>query len=499
MDIDDDDDRPTDPGGALPPPPRTPEPEPTLPVPQAPARRRPDVGRWASVFVRITLAVWVVTQHFGVAQRNPVDASFGDRATYHEVAAAPLTSLDFWAGVRPMVWPALLAAFGLTDPAPGPIELAAAFERLTLVQEALSAAAWLFLATVLSTWLTRPLAQVFAFASVLAVWVTRDVGGWNRVVLSESLSLTTFALAAGLGVVAIRVVEGPPRPLARAAAALALLGALALFAGTRDASAWVLPPLALVAVVAAARSRAGRGVYGLVAMGSVAIFLLCQASAGHGGRYREALMNVISVRVVSDPGARAWWVAHGMPDDTVTASLRGQQALLTEWHGDPEWEAFVGGPGRRVYATWLALHPFDTLGAPLREAGTVVGEHSCTYFQKRDIPWVRAVEQVAWPWGAGLWAFWAVGLGCAVAAWRDPSVRSRAGWGLLLLGLVYPLALLTWHGDAFEHTRHFVLTNVMSRVVLWFLLALGLERLLRALDGRRAGSARGLPPPARTA
>jgi len=436
---------------------------------------------------QVVVAAWFLTQHFGAAQRTPVDDRFGDRITYQDLADAPLLSAELLAGERPPALPLLMRAVGvdLRDNTPG------AFETLTLVQEALSGLAWVALAAALAASLgTAPL-RLVAFTGVLTFWAGRDVSGWNRVILSESLALTAVAAALATGLTAVATVHAPPRPLARLVAALALLGALALGVATRDVLAWVLPAVVLAAAAAAVGSRAGRGVYGLIALGAAGLFGASQLSASIGQRWVAAALNVMSARVFPIPEEKAWWVARGMPDNDITARFDGRQSVFIPYDMDAEWSAFIDGPMHGLYTRWLLSHPVENVLAPLREWAQVLGEHPCQYFQHRVVEWVLLAEQLSWPVGAAAVLLVAAGaIGLVLGAARAAS-RPAALVLLLALALVYPLAFITWHGDTYEHVRHFALTNILLRFLGWAGLVVGLDTLI---NWRRSA-----PPPPRSA
>jgi hypothetical protein len=86
-----------------------------------------------------------------------------------------------------------------------------------------------------------------------------------------------------------------------------------------------------------------------------------------------------------------------------------------------------------------------------------------------------------------------VALVLLVWAWRKAGLRLDGETAplVVLAATIYPLMVLVWHGDAMETQRHALVVMVSSRLVLWGVYAVSVDRLVRRYVPSSAATAGG--------
>jgi hypothetical protein len=414
------------------------------------------------------------------------------------VAAAPLLSLDLFAGARPPAVPLFYKLLPNSDGWRSAGQLVA------------SIACWLALAAAVA-WCVRDRAlRLVAFCLVLvfslSVWITQ----WDTVILSESLgiSLTAAVLAAWLA-----LVRAPSWWTVAGVLAASLAWTLA-----RDTSAYVVLGSA-AAVGVAAVWPARRRMAAILAVALVVVFGLSLTSTMVTDvpypRWQQSLRNVIGARVLTDPGELDWFRDRGMPVTPVLLSYAGRplasdalQPGLTLGE-DPRLEPFrrwIRDRGRRTLATYLLTHPYrawkpvftdrDILFATEPSRRLPNGGPLIVYRSPGTSPLLpEFVGDAIYPPSVAALGVWAVVL-LLVGAWLAWRGAARTVWAVpgVALALQLPHAAIVWNGDAVEIARHALLVGVMTRASL---LLATIFLADAALQLRRRAPARPQPPAAR--
>ncbi len=111
--------------------------------------------------------------------------SYPDTLSYLSLAEAPVVDPSFWAGERPPALPLFYRLLGVTE---------TRVEQAAIAQFVLSVAAWTTLAAVIAARLRTSWLRPPAFGLLLLFALTEDISMWDRLLLSESISLSTLAL-----------------------------------------------------------------------------------------------------------------------------------------------------------------------------------------------------------------------------------------------------------------------------------------------------------------
>jgi len=215
------------------------------------------------------------------------------------------------------------------------------------------------------------------------------------------------------------------------------------------------------------------------------MFIANEISQNYSGRWVTPFVNVIGQRILPDPERIGYFAERGMPVTPAVMRLSGQFAWSQDrlFYNDPELEElreWVRTRGKQTYIRFLLTHPVRTILEPLRDSDALMAPELKAYRSSGFSPVLQGgMSEVVY---VDKWVplLWVVGLGLAV--WLIVTDRNGA-WKvlvvpMLLIGLAYPHALVAWHGDASEVSRHALQAGVQFRLGLWLTLLFVSDRLL---------------------
>jgi hypothetical protein len=321
---------------------------------------------------------------------------------------------------------------------------------------------------------TRP-GRIVGFAAVLLLGSCLDVGQWDRVIGTESLSVSV-----GVMIVAAVLWWWGRWSYARVGGLCALV---VLWALLRDANALVVGATGVVALVVALFRRGALG-RTLLAVGAVAVVASAGAalSSDVGGRWQQPLQNVVTFRVLTSPERTDYFLRRGLPVSPVDARrIAGRcvnpvGAFLCEKVADPGFYAWMDRRARPAYVrSWFAF-PATTLWEPLAHERGIVGsrlpvaEITGTRLQAS---YADTVEKLVFPRSPRVVFAWLAILAIGVAVLGSWAARPLLVAGCGLIVLTYVHLWVVWTGDAVELQRHGLSAAVQLQLGLW-LLTLGL-------------------------
>ena len=429
----------------------------------------------AFVGAELGYAIWAAFVAHG-----PVGPRVGygpDSAIYILSARSPVWSHRFLAGPGPFGF-LLLAKLAARN-----------LRAIVIVQTVLTAAAWVFLAATVVAVLRTNVTRWIALFAILGLGLIPEVLQWNAIISTESLSISTLCVVVALGLTV--VVRGRRRDL------IAFIAALFAFAFTRDTNALLVGVVALVALVAAVRPNwRARG----LAIGIAGLVFAFTAStlsnAADPPRWYWPIGETVSIRLLADPGATRYLVAHGFPLDAATRGLPRSYIFIVEdvVHGRAyaPLRAWLRTDGRRVYFEYLLTHPGWTIRKPFddrqRLFGSIVEVYGIAYhIQPRGlynvIAWGVAPHSIPF---TELWLL-AVALALGWCWWQRRSRRPV----VMVVGLALLLSIVgfyaSWHGDALEADRHALTAAIQLRIALWIGTVLVVDALIARTRAGRSG------------
>ena len=435
-------------------------------------RRLPALKAWttspyaliAAPYLVLRLAAWI-----GVSPKI-----YQDSADYLKYAAKPFFSQEFWAGGR--AWVPVLFYRVLPD----------GNTYRSLGQLLVSVACWLALAIVVARCIRRPGLRLVAFALVLVFSMSTTIIQWDSVIVSESLSIS---LGAALVAAWLALVRRP----SNLNIALVLLLSL-LWASTRDANSWVVlltVPLTLAWMVIAWR-RTGRLRGGFtparvaLAVGCVAIYASVVMESTNGPVYRgsDVVFHVIEYRAVRDPVELRYFRDHGLP----ARPKEYRPRKYVEW---------VRSHGRSTLAGFLITHPRKAITAVVRDRDQVMDVSYLDHYRSRQARTIlpEPIAEIVFPRSFQDVLFWLVAI-CFAAGYAARRYGAGRLWlvPVVLLALQPIHALVAYHGDAWEVSRHSLLVGVLTRLSLLLLALFACDAFL---SRRRAEEATGSQAAAR--
>jgi hypothetical protein len=408
--------------------------------------------------------------------------SYRDSESYFEVAAQSLLSLDFWAGARAWTVPLLYKLLPDTERA------------LTNGQLVVSLVCWAALAAAVARCLRPAVWRVVAFAAVLAFSMSFAIIRWDRLILSESVSISLTALVVAAW---LELVRAPGRR-----AVIGVLAANLLWVFSRDTNGFLALLTVLPVLVWVARPGSlGRLWPALLAAGLGAIFAANVAASGTEEaqlrRNDRPMLHVVGRRVLIHPEQERFFRAHGMPAPTPRVRRYRKQlaAIGDSIPSDPATDRFlrwVRDRGRATLARYLIAHPRAALRPVIKFRKRLLRGVTIGYLPPGARPVLpdpiasvlypdRVTSVLRWLAIASAAALAAALAGGARRTWLVPA-------GVILLQL--PHALLVYHGDTLEVARHAIVMAIMLRLGILILALLALGAVAELLVARaRAGVA----------
>lgn len=435
---------------------------------------------YATVFV-IIVAIRML--HFDASMQA---GETYDSLVFKDMAALPWTDAGLWCGLKP---PLVALCYKIIQIHP---------RAIITFQISLALLCWGLLAWAIARLITTPWLKPLAYTLVLLFGLSTDIILWDFMILSESLSVSLFALlTATAGGLLYRwhpvkfwtlIITGGAWAFCRETNAWLLLGlaviigVTGLFRRERRVACLVLALCWLVFFAANSMSaKMSAQKWTVPATSNHAAFELPPQM---GQRWVFPFLNVLTQRILPNPAKVQWFTDHGMPLTPDLMHLAGQ------WGAGDNFAAYHL-PALQPFRTWLINHGQSgyikylicnyraTILAPwlnrqpLLSAET--GEPLPPGFAPILPPWLSNGLYPApvfpfWPWIAGLILF--AGL---VFAGREQARKWLIPLGLLLLA--YPHALLVWHGDAMSVERHALLLQIQARLGLWITLLFVMDSL----------------------
>ena len=391
--------------------------------------------------------------------------------------------IDWWGGRRPWVTPVLY-------------ELVESHGARVLLQGAIGAACWAYLAVQAIELVEDRVARWVVLLGVLGLSLTTTVTSWDTTMLSESLALSLAALLTGA---LLRLWREPT-----VRRALWLVGAWALWLFTRQAHL-VLSVLAvatlLVAVLVAARGRSATVRPWGVALAGVSVLTLV---AGLSFREdtdiaHENLTYLVSQRIYRDAGDVGWFIERGMP--VPDGAVPGRPASLDALRRDRDFQRWLHDDGIQDYARFLLAHPWESLVRPLegmvsdraafgdldRPDDVLLAMPDSYGFPREVLP--GPVEGLLFEPGqsGGVLLGLAVALGATACRLLAGGRDRRWTLPLVLLVLQLPALVAVWHASATELGRLGLPSALLVRLALVLQLAVLLDVWLG--ERRRAAAA----------
>lgn len=386
-----------------------------------------------------------------------------DTTAYLRISRQPLSNQNFWASSRPFAFPLLLKI------ARQNLQVTAA------LQLTLSIISWGLLALLLSSFIQTPWLNSFSFLWILFLSLSPRIAGWDFIMLSESVSLSMFALFLSCGLLLLKAWNW--------ARLLSLCVVAFLFSFSRDTNAYLLLMVGLLLLTALLLRWVDKRVLILIFV-FLGVFALNNATADLGKRWVFPLINVIGRRILPEQTKLEYLrLSCDMPVSPALMAMTNKFANAQEraFYLDPQLEDFriwLTTDGKNCYVRLLLSDPVASIVEPLKELNGLILFHNLrNLFSDRYDPLIPfTFERFLYPVHQALSAWVLVSLVALVAIFRQ-LWKSNSLWSafLLLTLTIFPHLFITWHGDAMAPERHAVSVGLQLVLAAFIMVILILD------------------------
>jgi hypothetical protein len=397
-----------------------------------------------------------------------------DTKIYLRISTQPILAPGFFSVNRPFVFPLLLQIVHQN------------FFIASIIQLAITLLAWGALAFFVSISLRPAWLRIFSYLVILGVGLVRHLAGWDLVIMTESLSLSIFAMLIASGIWLLRGWQIHK---------VIILCVIAFFfAFTRDTNAYLLLMFAGISLVAVilrwmdSRALILAALFGL-------IFFLSNLSANISQRWFFPLVNVVGKRILPYTASVQKFEACGMPVTPQLLNLADSFANGNEkaFFTDPALDDFrlwVADHGKYCYVRWLVTTPLSRMREAFSKFDELIYfENVNFYFPKRyqDLLPSR-IERILYPVYFLQWLWVGLSAVALIAivghVWRDNPLWIAF---IMLCLTIFPHLFITWHGDAMAPERHAVSVGMQLSLTMWLFVFLMLERVRYPFYGKQTG------------
>jgi len=386
---------------------------------------------------------------------------YPDSKGYEAVGNLPLLSSGFLAGSRPILIPLMWKITGSTT-------------SFLVLQTLFSTLCWGALALSVASKIQHRWRSLLGGVAILTFALSPTIIIWDRVVLSETVSLGFIALLLAEAI----WISNRVSAWRLAIVALTLCG----FVTVRDEDIWttLLAAAALLAVALSGWIRTRSWSRPVVAsfLVCLVIALSAQAVALDSGRNVLNVEDTLKVRVFPYPSIVDWFAARGMPqaalikatplENPATIGRPSSAYFSTVDFTSPRFRQlnqWVHRSGATTYLEWLVLHPVYDLTAPFRMPRLSeydMGDGSILAYSYQSPAWETGLGNVIYPsWEAVL----AMSLlGSMIAFERRMLSLRHIQIALVLIVLGVLSLFITWHAEAYEVVRHMLEGDVEARL-----------------------------------
>ena len=416
---------------------------------------------------------------------------YGDTITYVQTAQSPLVSRAFWFSDRTFTLPIL---YKITGMRPDNFTDKDVMRTTADFQTWISAICWAVLGIAMTGSLRKKWLGPAVFAVILLFSLGLEISLWDRLMYSESVSFSLFALVLASWIGLGEQARKQQSQILGYLYLLAMLLVTIFYSFTRDTNLYLILSGALVFTLAVilkripSHSRKYYLIYSVVALG---LFIYQNMTVNLGDRWQIHIYDNLVRRFLFDPEALNYFEEAGLPvsqelQDLSTMGVAEYQGLLMrselpEYKSVRDW---VNQSGQSTYIRYLIEHPDKSLLTPIRQFETLINGSNIEYrypiFPEQTVPEVIELnDQKVYfrsPLSLGVLLF-IIGFGI-VAYWFGKD-RDHPAWLALtvLMVSIPPMVFIIWNGNPLEIERHAIQIGIQFRLAGWVALFLLMDWL----------------------
>ena len=352
------------------------------------------------------------------------------------------------------------------------------------LQAAMSILSWSVLSVVLASKLRSNWLRVVIAALVLGFAYVPQLADWDRVIQSESLSFSMWALTFAMSIEFVARILRDKKAIRWSTWLFFVLWGLMLVSWgfSRDTNIYMILLIgvssALALLIPAARKNMPVPLLLTVALFCLAVFGLQNSLLYRSDRWMNSFFNNLNMRILPYPEREAWFVERGLPTPKPLyqyANLLGGGYEIESSELD-ELLVWTAENGSGLYTKYLLTHPAWAINHAWKVARIPFIENLQPY-SKPDFefvsPYLYSIGDMLHPKTSVVaWVQWVMLLGWAGLVVFKPFKQHQRGilivFGLFFVGELGML-FVSIHGDALGLIRHALVSVMPLRLNLWLL------------------------------
>jgi len=416
-----------------------------------------------TLIIIIGIYAYLQVSHF---LNVPEPRQFPDSREYMEAASSPIFSKQLWGGIKPPLVPIIYKLLHNN------------VEAITFVQLGFSIFSWIFLAYAVARTLNSSFLLPFVYVLILGFSLSSGISMWNRLILSESFSLSILACFIGIWILILKEITFKR--------VVMLIIISTMFAFVRNANGFMLLMLCGILVIFTFLNRRTnqRRYYIAISITFFILFLTSNAISNTNNRWTIYFLNVVSMRILPDKELRAYFENHGMPVNESLMARAGKWSHEDDfaYYKDPELEHFrnwLYSHGKSIYFRYLLTHPSYLISKPLKDFQSMMYGDRLIYYAPKGFPVNESLFSYLSSWTLFPVYVFLGGLFFGLNLIFAFSRKLIISWApIITILLVYPLAAIVWHADAMEIDRHVLPVAVQARLGFILLALFAFDAIL---------------------
>jgi len=437
----------------------------------------------------LVLVILVAAASFRISAYGDPRLSIGtsDTSGYISASQAPLFSIEMFTGRRLFTTNLLfkLANSDTTCPRPkistpgngqeNERALKNCFDRITLIQVALSILGWSALAWIISRRMSNGLFKIFATILIVGFAYSPQIAEWDSVLSPESLSLSGFALLLALAIeigfgVAEWQVSAAKRKLSLMISGWVCIFFLWVF--LRDVHIYAIP-LIITLCLPFLRDKGIRAIPvlipALVILGG--LFLLGSITAHISPRWQPSVSHVFDTYIMTSSSAVDFMTTRGMPSPASGAA----------------YQTWFNAHADRAYALFLIEHPGFTATTLIESRDQFSSDFYQPYFPASETQIYQRLAllgEFLHPETNAIFLLDALlfyGVLAAAIKRRDDITRLPWAWFAAWIFLYAGASLfISFFGDTFGTRRHIFPSVELMRLYAWMFIVVLMDQALES-------------------
>lgn len=353
--------------------------------------------------------------------------------------------------------------------------------RVAIAQAVISIFSWLALAAVVARHLVNPVLKILAVLVIALFALSPQLSDWDRVLMSESLSFSFFALLLALSIeMSIRIARDKHtlRPRTKIFGGLWLF-TLLFWVFTRDSNSYLLPitlaMLILPMLVPKIRRQIATRALTVLVIVLGLLFLIHNATLNQSDRWVNPFLNNLIRNVLPDESRVALFESRGMPATEGILALQTSRGNELGFFEFPDFMEWVYERGPSTYLLFLLREPVWTISTFAGNVDYLFSENTQPYFHSpssSSMEWISTIGDILHPIARSTMlviSLLTLAYLAAVALSRDPKSLAL-GWTFIWM-LLAALAMffVSFHGDSLAWIRHALVAVLPLRLSVWLL------------------------------